>query len=81
MERALKIWEHKNNVIDHFDCIRNMFKLYTSEERLKEVIDLPDVNTICAAELFKMKDYALNHGGLDYKEFHPEHYKGIKLPH
>jgi len=80
MERALGIREHKNNVIDHYDCVKKLFSMYTSVERLDEVKALPDVNTICAYEYNKMKQFALA-GGLDYKEFHPEHYKGIKLPH
>jgi len=58
-----------------------MFSLYTSRERLTEVASLPDVSTICAFEYHRMKDYALSKGGLDYKEYHPEHYKGLKLPH
>jgi len=81
MERALKIREHKNNVIDHYDCVKKIFSLYTSVERLEEIKDLPDVNTLCANEFWRMKDLALNKGGLDYKEFHPEHYRGINLPH
>lgn len=81
MERALQIREHKNNVIDHYECIKKMFNLYTSKERLEEIASLPDVGTICAFEYHKMKDYALNKGGLDYKDYHPEHYKGAKLPH
>jgi hypothetical protein len=80
MERALKIREHKNNVIDHYDCVKRVFSLYTSVERLTEIKELPDVNTLCAYEYHKMKKNALS-GGLDFKEFHPEHYKGLKLPH
>lgn len=81
MERALQIREHKNNVVDHYECLKRMFSLYTSKERLEELRDLPDAGTICAYEYNRMKEYALKQGGLDYKEFHPEHYKGINLPH
>jgi len=81
MERALQIREHKNNVIDHYECLKKVFSLYTSKERLEEIKSLPDVSTVCAYEYLRMKKNALEEGGLDYKEFHPEHYKGIKLPH
>jgi hypothetical protein len=76
MERALKIREHKHNVIDHYDCVKRMFTLYTSTERLTELANMADVDTICAHEHYKMKTTALDHG-LGYKEFHPEHYKGF----
>jgi len=78
MERAAGIREHKNNVIDHFDCVKRIFDLYTSKERLTEVSNLPDVDTICAHEHFRMKNHAINETGLDYKSFHPEHYQGWK---
>ena len=80
MERALKIYEHKNNVIDHFECVRNIFSLYTSRERLAELRDLPDVDKICAFEFHRMKDHALNKGGLSMPEYHPEHFRKMKIP-
>lgn len=78
MERAAGIREHKNNVIDHFDCVKRMFSLYTSKERLEELRGLPDVNTICAHEHYRMKAGALENGTLAYKQFHPEFYQGWK---
>ena len=80
MERALKIYEHKNNVIDHFECVRNIFTLYTSRERLTELKELPDADLICAYEHYQMKTHALQNNGLSYEEFNPEHFRGIKIP-
>ncbi len=78
MERAAGIRVHKNNVIDHFECVKRMFSLYTSKERLQELQSLPDVDTLCAHEHWRMKDAALSKGSLAYQEFHPEHYKNWK---
>ena len=79
MERALKINEHKNNLTDHFDCVKNIFTLYKSRERLEELRRAPDVDTICAYELFTMKKHALDKGGLSYEEYFPEHFRGIDI--
>lgn len=59
MERALNVYQQKNNVIDHFECVKKMFTLYTSEERLNELKNLPDLDTVCAHEHFKMKKAGL----------------------
>ena len=80
MERALKVYEHKNNVIDHFECIRNIFELYTSRERLSELKNLDDADKICAFEHHRMTEHALNNGGLEIQEYHPEYFKGMKIP-
>ena len=80
MERALNIRSHKNNVIEHYECVKRMFSLYTSEERLQELAVLPDVDTICAHEHYRMKNEADTKGSLEYQEFHPEHFRNIKLP-
>ena len=78
MEKALGIREHKHNVIAHYECVKRMFTLYTSEERLNELKNLPDSGTICAHEHYKMKNSALNGNSLSFEEFHPGHYKGLK---
>ena len=78
MERALGIRNHKNNVIAHFECVKRMFSLYTSEERLNELKNLEDVGTLCAHEHYKMKKSALEGTSLNYEEFHPGHFRGLK---
>ena len=39
----------------------------------------PDLDTVCAFDYVKMKNYALNGEGLSYADFHPEA-KGITIP-
>ena len=80
IERALNVNNHRNNVRDHFYCIKEIFNLHNSKEKLQELLAREDIDTVCAADHYKMKDHALNKGGLDYQEFNWEHFRGIKVP-
>lgn len=78
--RALGIFEHKNNVRDHFYCIKEMLELYNSKELLEKLAARPDIDTVCAFDYHKMKQHALEGTGLRYEDYHPEE-KGItKIP-
>ena len=37
IERALGVFEHKNNVRDHFYCVKGMFDLYKTKEQLQNL--------------------------------------------
>mmetsp|Transcript_25225 Transcript_25225/g.39050 ORF Transcript_25225/g.39050 Transcript_25225/m.39050 type:complete len:87 (+) Transcript_25225:25-285(+) len=78
IERALGVYEHKQNVRDHFYCVKSIFDLYKSQEQLEKLAQRPDVDTICAFDHFRMKQHVLN-DGLTYQDFNPE-IKGIKIP-
>jgi hypothetical protein len=39
----------------------------------------PDLDTVCAFDYVRLKNYALNGDGLKYVDYHPE-IKGIKIP-
>jgi len=80
IERALSVYEHKNNVRDHFYCIKHMFELYNTKELLQDLASRPDVETVCAFEKYRMKQHALENKGLTYEEFHPEYFRGITIP-
>ena len=80
IERALGVNEHRNNVRNHFYCVKEIFELHNTKEKLEALLAQPDVDTVCAADHFKMKDHALNKGGLSYQEFNWEHFRGIKVP-
>ena len=79
IERALGVFEHKNNVREHFYCVKGIFDLYNTKEQLEALAAKPDIDTICAFDYGRMKKYALNGDGLKYQDFHPE-IKGIKVP-
>ena len=66
IERALGVMEHKNNVREHYFCVKQMFDLYNTKEHLTRLQERPDLDTVCAFDLFKMKNYALNGEGLKY---------------
>jgi hypothetical protein len=57
--KALGVHTHENNVREHFYCIREIFELYNTKERLEELSKRPDLDTICAFDYHKMKTYAL----------------------
>ena len=79
IERALGVHEHKNNVREHFYCVKQIFDLYKTRAQLEELAAKPDVDTICAFDYVKMKNYAMNGDGLKYQDHHPE-IKGITVP-
>ena len=79
IQRALSVYEHKNNVREHFHCVKNFFDLYKTKEQLQHLASLPDIDTFCAFDYVRMKKYALEGEGLKYADYHPE-IKGIKVP-
>jgi hypothetical protein len=79
IERALGVMEHKNNVREHFYCIKGMFDLYKTKEQLEGLQKIPDLDTVCAFDYVRMKKYAMEGEGLKYQDFHPE-IKGVTVP-
>ncbi len=72
------MFKHKNNVREHYYCLKQMFELYNTKEQLEKLAQRPDIDTICAFDYHKMKKNALE-GGLRYEDYHPEA-QGIKIP-
>ena len=79
INRAMKVHEHRNNVRDHFYCVKEMFDLYKTKEQLQKIADRPDLDTICAFDYNRMKQFALNGHGLQYQDHVPEA-QGISVP-
>ena len=79
INRALGIFEHKNNVREHFYCVKEFMDLYKTKTQLETLSKKPDIDTFCAFDYVRMKDYALKGDGLKYADYHPE-IKGIKVP-
>ncbi len=71
--------KHRNNVREHYYCVKEIFELYNTRELLEKLAERPDVDTICAFDYFKMKKHALEGAGIHYDDFHPEA-RGIKIP-
>ena len=64
INRALEIFEHRNNVRDHFYCVKDVFTTYKTVEQLEQLKARPDLDTICAYDYQRMKKYALEGEGL-----------------
>lgn len=79
IHRALGVFEHKNNVREHFYCVKQILELHSSKEQVKALLARPDLDTVCAFDYHQMKSNALSAGGLSYKDWHPEA-QGIKVP-
>jgi hypothetical protein len=87
IKKALGVHVHENNVREHFYCVKEIFDLYNTKEKLEKLAARPDIDTVCAFDYYRMKTYALgtsdnNQGsfpGLRYEDFHPEA-QGIKVP-
>ena len=79
IHRALGVYEHKNNVREHFYCVKDVLGLYKTKQQLVELSKRPDLETVCAFDYYKMKQYALEKEGLQYADYHPE-IKGITVP-
>ena len=77
INRALGIFEHKNNVRDHFYCVKEVLSMYSTQEQLEKLAARPDLDTICAYDYQRMKNYALSGEGLKANDWHPE-LRGIK---
>ena len=72
IHRALQVFEHKNNVRDHYYCMKEIFDMYSTKEQLQTLAKRPDLETICAFDYLKMKKFALQGHGLHFKDYHPE---------
>ena len=80
INRALGIFEHKNNVREHYYCVKDIFAIYNTKERLEQLLKRPDIDTVCAWDYQRMKQYALKGEGLSFVDYHPE-YRGVdKIP-
>ena len=79
INRALGVFEHKNNVRDHFYCMKDLFNLYQSKDQLTQLQKRADLDTLCAFDYQKMKQFALKGDGLHFKDYHPE-VQGITIP-
>lgn len=86
IKKALQVNVHENNVREHFYCIKEIFDLYNTKEKLENLASRPDVDTICAFDYHRMKTFALGSSssqgkfaGLRYEDYHPEA-QGVKVP-
>jgi hypothetical protein len=87
INKALGVHVHENNVREHFYCVKEIFDLYNTKEKLEKLAARQDIDTVCAFDYYRMKTYALgtsdhnqgNFPGLRYEDFHPEA-QGIKVP-
>ena len=77
INRALGIFEHKNNVREHYYCVKEIFSMYKTPEQLQKLSERPDLDTICAYDYQRMKKNALEGEGLKVQDWHPE-LRGIK---
>ena len=71
INRALGIYEHQNNVREHYHCVKEMFELYKTPEQLQKLAERPDLDTICAFAYHRMKKTALQGEGLKMQDWHP----------
>ena len=71
INRALGIYEHHNNVREHYHCVKELFELYSTPEQLQKLSERPDVDTMCAFDYNRMKSYALKGDGLRMNDWHP----------
>ena len=79
IHRALGVFEHKNNVREHYFCVKQLFDLYNSKEALQKLADRPDIDTMCSWDYARMKNFALQGKGLHVQDYHPES-QGIQVP-
>ena len=71
INRALGIFEHRNNVREHYHCVKEMFELYKTPEQLEQLSKREDLDTICAFDYVRMKQNALSGNGLKMADWHP----------
>ena len=86
INKALNVRVHQNNVREHFYCVKEIFDLYNTKEKLEKLAARPDLDTVCAFDYHRMKTFALGtsssqgkFAGLRYEDFHPEA-QGVKVP-
>ena len=77
INRALGVFEHRNNVREYHYCVKEMFTMYNSVEQLESLQKRADIDTICAFDYNRMKQTALKGEGLTICDFKPE-LRGIK---
>ena len=77
IERAVGVRLHRQNVREHFYCVKELFDLYKTPEQLEQLSKRPDLDTICAWDYQRMKSYALSGEGLKMEDWHHE-LRGIK---
>ena len=80
IQRALGVFEHKNNVREHYYCVKEIFEIYNNKELLEKLSKRPDLDTICAFDYVKMKKFALEGHGLKYKDYQPRLHGIDKMP-
>ena len=86
INKALGVRVHENNVREHFYCVKEIFDMYNTKEKLEKLAARPDIDTVCAFDYYRMKSFALGtstsqgkFAGLRYEDFHPEA-QGVKVP-
>ncbi len=86
INKALNVRVHENNVREHFYCVKEIFDLYNTKEKLEKLAARPDLDSVCAFDYHRMKTFALgsstsqgHFSGLRYEDFHPEA-QGVKVP-
>lgn len=77
--KALGVYKHKNNVREHYYCVKQIFDLYSTKDLLEKLAQRPDLDTICAFDYYKMKKFAVEEDGITFADYHPE-VQGIKIP-
>ena len=56
-----------------------MFEIYKTKEQLKSLSERADIDTVCAFDYQKMKTFAIQGHGLQYKDYNPA-IQGITVP-
>ena len=59
INKALSVRVHENNVREHFYCVKEIFDLYNTKEKLEKLAARPDLDTVCAFDYYRMKTFAL----------------------
>ena len=71
IHRALGVFNHQNNVREHYYCVKELFDLHKTPEQLQKLSERTDLDTICAFDYQRMKSYALKDEGLKMEDWHP----------
>ena len=86
INKALGVHVHENNVREHFYCVKEIFEMYNTKEKLEKLAARADIDTVCAFDYYRMKSFALGSStsqgkfaGLKFEDFHPEA-QGVKIP-
>ena len=57
---------------EHYYCVKEIFDLYNTKEKLEELSKRPDLDTVCAFDYHKMKSHAMQPNALGFADFQPE---------